>query len=207
MKDQLISKWEKKGINPKIIKAFKSVPRENFIDTNPISKAYLDQPLSIGNGQTISQPTTVMIMTQILDPKKNENILEIGTGSGYQAAIIAKIIEPTVLTTTEIISQLAKQAKNNLKTSGISNVNVIHTDGGIGYKQNAPYDKIIITAACPKIPQPLVKQLKQEGSIIAPVGDLTYGQEMIKAKKVDGKLKKESLGRFVFVPLKGEYGF
>lgn len=208
MKNQLIKAWKEQNIitNKKVLEAFKQVNREDFVRPSQRSGAYIDHPLPIGYGQTISQPTTVMIMTQALDPKKGDNILEIGTGSGYQAALIAKIIDPGKITTTEILPELATIAKNNLKKVGIINAEVIVTDGSCGYKQNSLYDKIIITAASPKIPKPLTDQLKEGGTIIAPVGDRGT-QRMIKAIKIKGKLKEQDLGLFVFVPLKGKHGY
>lgn len=205
----LVDYWKTSGTikDKKLLKAFESVPRDKFIRTGYKGEAYGDHPLPIGHGQTISQPTTVMIMTQALELKPGDKVLEVGAGSGYQAAIIAKMIGDGKVITTEIISELVVFAKENLKNANIKNVDVVNWDGSKGYDKEAPYDKIIVTAACPKIPRPLIKQLKEGGIIVAPVGSLVFGQKMIKGKKIDGKLEEESLGRFVFVPLKGEFGF
>ena len=206
IKEQLANYWESSGIinDKQLIKAFMGVSREVFARSRD---AYGDYPLPIGHGQTISQPTTVMIMTQALELKQGDNVLEVGAGSGYQAAIIAKMVGSGSVVCTEIISELVLFAKENLKKAGINNVKVIGWDGSKGYKKGAPYDKIIVSAACPKIPEPLVEQLKEGGILVAPVGSLIFGQKMIKAKKVKGKLEEHNLGSFVFVPLKGEYGF
>ena len=209
MKQELIDNWQRRGykFDKKLIEAFKAVPREKFVHDHQKEGAYIDIALPIGHSQTISQPFTVMTMTQALDLKPNDKVLEVGTGSGYQAAIIAKIIAPGKIFSTEIISELVIMAKNNLKKANIKNVKVINYDGSKGYPPEAPYDKIIVTAACPEIPKALIEQLKEGGILVAPVGSILFGQKMIKAKKVNGKLHKENLGMFVFVPLKGEFGY
>jgi protein-L-isoaspartate(D-aspartate) O-methyltransferase len=209
-KAKLLQYWKKNSIikDEDVLKAFNNVPREIFVRKEHKKEAYGDYPLSIGHSQTISQPTTVMIMTQSLEPEKGQKVLEIGAGSGWQAAIISKIVgnEGRVIT-TEIIPELAEFAKNNLKRAGINNVEVIQCDGSVGYQKEAPYDRIIITAACPKIPSVLIEQLKTDGIIIAPVGSLIFGQEMIKLRKTKSGTEQENLGSFVFVPLKGKHGF
>lgn len=208
-KQRLIEYWESSGIikDKKVIDAFKAVPREKFVDGKLIEEAYGDFPLPIGEDQTISQPTTVMIMTQALEVKEGMKILEVGAGSGYQAALLSKLAgEKGKVITTEIISALALKAKAKIEKLKLKNVDVVCWDGSKGYKKEAPYDRIIITAACPRIPTSLIAQLKEKGVIIAPVGGW-LGQKMIKATKIKGKLKEENLGYFVFVPLKGEYGY
>ena len=210
MKDILIEKWLNSGIikDKKVIEAFKSVPREKFITKDFLDEAYGDYPLPIGKGQTISQPSTIMLMTQALELKEGHKVLEVGAGSGYQAALIARIVgEKGKVLTTEIIPELAEFAKENIEKCKIKNVEIVNYDGSQGYKKEAPYDRCIITAACPAIPKPIIKQLKEGGIIIAPVGSLTFGQSMIKARKVKGELIEENLGNFVFVPLKGKYGY
>ena len=148
-------------------------------------------------------------MTQALELKARQKVLEIGTGSGYQAALIAYIIgSKGKVLTTEIVPELAEFAKANLKKAKIKNVTVMQIDGSLGYEKEAPYDRIMITAASPKVPEHLLKQLKDKGILVVPVGDL-YGQEMLRIRKAKGKgkVKSESLGRFAFVPLKGKEGF
>ncbi len=208
-KKQLVDYWIKEGIivDKRLIKAFEAVPREDFISPDYVGEAYGDYPLPIGYGQTISQPSTIMIMTEALELRPGDKVLEIGTGCGYQAAILAKMAGPDgKVITTEIIPELAELAKSNLERIYIKNVEVIPVDGSGGFPAYAPYDRIIVTAACPEIPHVLVEQLKEEGVIVAPVGPL-HSQQMIKARKEEGKLKTESLGFFIFVPLRGKYGF
>lgn len=208
-KQHLVDYWKESGLikDKKLIEAFKAVPREEFILDEYLSEAYGDYPLAIGQGQTISQPTTVMLMTQALDLKEGQKVLEVGAGSGYQAAIISKMVgDKGKVITTEIISNLAKFADKNIKKLKLKNAIIIEHDGSEGYEKEAPYDRIMVTAACPKIPPPLIKQLKENGIIVSPVGSL-LGQEMIKGIKKKGKLEIEKLGSFMFVPLKGEYGY
>ena len=205
-KQELVKYWTSNSIikDKRLIEAFKAIPREKFISGELISQAYSDYPLPIAKGQTISQPTTVMIMINALKLKKTDRVLEIGAGSGYCAAIMSKMTK--FVYTTEIIPELAEFAANNIKKARIKNVEVINYDGSQGYEKQAPYDKIMVTAACPKIPPPLIEQLKQDGIIIAPVSHF-LGQNMIKGIKKGKELKTESLGDFVFVPLKGKYGY
>ena len=205
-KEELVRYWTSNKIitDKRLIEAFKAVPREKFILDELVNEAYGDYPLPILKGQTISQPTTVMIMINALALKKTDKVLEVGAGSGYCAAIMSKMTK--FVYTTEIIPELADFASNNIKKAGIKNIEVINYDGSQGYEKKAPYDKIIVTAACPKIPPPLIEQLKQNGIIVAPVAYF-LGQTMIKGVKKGKELKTESLGSFVFVPLKGKYGY
>ena len=208
-KRKLIDYWTSLSIikDKKVIGAFKKVPRENFMKPEHKKEAYGDYPLPIGEGQTISQPTTVMLMTEALELKKNDKVLEIGAGSGYQAAIISNLVgENGKIISTEIIKELAEFAQKNIEKLNLKNVKIIRHDGSNGYKKEAPYDKIIITAACPKIPKPLVHQLKEDGIIVAPVGNMVE-QIMVKARKNKSKLIEEKLGDFMFVPMKGKYGY
>jgi len=205
-KKELVSYWESRGIvkDKKLLDAFLSVPREKFILDGHLSQAYGDYPLPIIGGQTISQPTTVMIMINALELKNTDKVLEVGAGSGYCAAIMSRIAKQVY--TTEIILELADFARKNLAKANIKNVFVINYDGSQGYEKEAPYDKIMVTAACPEIPRPLINQLKEKGIIVAPVSHI-MGQKMIKGIKKQNKLKEESLGDFSFVPLKGKYGY
>lgn len=207
---QLIDYWKRSGTikDKKLLKAFEEVPRELFIRKGFEEEAYFDNPLPIGKGQTISQPSTVMIMTQALELKEGQKVLEVGAGSGWQAAIIAKLVgQKGKVITTEIIPELAEFAKDNIKKAKIKNVKVINYDGSQGYKKEAPYDRCIITAACPRIPPPIIGQLKEGGILVAPISSLVFGQDMIKLRKTSSGIEQESLGSFVFVPLKGKYGF
>ncbi|MBI1972890.1 protein-L-isoaspartate(D-aspartate) O-methyltransferase [Candidatus Woesearchaeota archaeon] len=186
----------------RVLQAFLQVPREQFVPRQFREDAYEDRPLPIGHGQTISQPTTVLLMTSFLQVREGQKILEIGAGSGYQAAILAEIIGPKgKVITLEVHKELAVFAKKNLHS--YTNVQVIHTDGSGGYSKEAPYDRILITAACPTLPQHLLHQLNKDGILVAPVGDLAV-QTMVRIRKGE---EPEALGQFVFVPLQGKYGF
>ena len=205
-KFSLIKYWQdsKIIIDKRVLEAFKKVPREDFIPENLKGEAYGDYPLNIGYGQTISQPTTVMLMTQSLEVKEGNRVLEVGTGSGYQAAILSILVgKKGKVYTTEIIKELYKFAGKNLKS--YKNVKVYNVDGSQGLPRYKPFDRVIVTAAAPKIPDVLIKQLKSNGIILAPIG--IYEQDMIKITKKGKKLIKENLGGFVFVQLKGRYGF
>ena len=195
--------WRKAGISSSLIEAFNTLDRSLFVDESNTSEAYGDHPLPIGFGQTISQPTTIMMMLAELDLSPLDNVLEIGSGSGYNAGLIAKMCKR--VTTVEIIPDLAHLAKQNLWNAGIKNVSVINSDGSIGYLPNAPYDKIIVTCAAPKIPPPLIDQLAEGGMIIVPVGELS--QKMVVGKKKRKEMSYHEIGDFVFVPLKGKHGF
>lgn len=206
--ENLIESWKEYNLNldKKVLEAFRKVKRELFVPHYLKEQAYIDYPLPIGYNQTISQPFTVAIMTNALKLKKGQKVLEVGAGSGYQAAIISKIIgEKGKVITTEIISQLAELARSNLRKAKIRNVIALNKDGSKGYKKESPYDRIIVTAAAPKVPKDLLEQLKPEGILIAPIGS-AYHQEMlriIKPKQKQGKLKIERVSEFefVFVPL------
>lgn len=206
-KSSLIKYWEENKIitNKRVLEAFEKVPRENFIPKELRNEAYGDYPLNIGFGQTISQPTTVMIMTQALDVKEGNKVLEIGTGSGYQSAVISILVgKKGKVYTTEIIKELYEFAKNNLKP--YKNVKVFNVDGSQGLPRYKSYDGIITTAAAPKIPPPLIEQLKNNGRLVIPIGS-PYEQDMIKVIKKGRNLIKENLGSFIFVQLRGKYGF
>jgi len=211
--ERIIESWKSENLieDKNVIEAFRKIKRENFIPENLKEEAYVDMPLDIGYGQTISQPTTVAIMTQALDLKKGMKVLEIGTGSGYQASIIGQIIGKTGhVYSVERIHELISYAKHNIKKTGLKNITVIESDGSLGYANKAPYDRIIVTAACPEIPQELLKQLKQKGILVVPVGSEPYSQRMLRIEKLDKlgkKYNEKNLGDFIFVPLRGKYGF
>jgi protein-L-isoaspartate(D-aspartate) O-methyltransferase len=187
--------------------ALRKIPRHSFIPESIRHLAYRDTPLSIGYNQTISQPSTVVAMTEALDVKRDQKILEIGTGSGWQAAILSYLVgEKGFVYTIEIIKELAEFAKGNLQKMCVKNVNVFVKDGSLGLEEKAPFDRIIVTAACPDIPKPLIEQLKVDGIMVIPVGDV-YLQEMMVVKKLKDKIAKKSIGSFMFVPLVGRFGF
>jgi len=204
MKSRLVEFWRREyHFSRELLNAFNSVPREKFTLPKYKAEAYGDYPLPIGCGQTISQPTTVMMMIDWLELKKTDKVLEVGAGSGYCAAIMSKLCKKVA--TTEIIPELCSFAQANLKKAGIKNVEVVCQDGSTGYEKQAPYDKIMITASCPAVPPPLVRQLKEGGIIIAPVASM-FSEVMVRIRKKNGKLEKEKLGSFAFVPLKGRFG-
>jgi protein-L-isoaspartate(D-aspartate) O-methyltransferase len=199
-KKKLLSYWKKdKIVKDKIVlDALTKVNREEFVPSFQKRFAYDDIPLYIGEGQTISQPTTVAIMTQALGLKKGEKALEIGSGSGYQAAILSEIVGKLgKIATIELLKPLYLFAKKNLKN--YTNVTTVHGDGTKGYPAMAPYNKIIVTAAAKEIPKALLDQLKVGGVMVIPVGD--FIQKMLKITKTKTGLKKEELGEFRFVPL------
>ena len=188
-----------------IIRAFEKVDRANFCLKEHKDLAYVDQPLPILAEQTISQPTTVAIMTEALQPQKGDKALEIGTGSGYQAAILSEIIKPGKIYTIERLSELVDFAKNNLKK--YKNVEIIKGDGSKGLKENAPYDCIIVTACTSEIPKVLKEQLNHNGRLIIPVGKTRFVQDLLLIKKTKSGFETINLGPFAFVPLIGKFGF
>ena len=208
-KTELIRFWKETFNFMEIeLTAFREINREDFIPEELKDAAYQDIPLPLLRGKTISQPTTVMIMTHALELEKGEKVFEIGTGSGYQAAIIAKIVgHKGRVITTEVVPELVSFARQNLKRAKIDNVIVHEEDGSNGMQSEAPFDKIIITSACKEFPKPLLEQLKPEGIIVGPVGT-KYEQEMVRGvKDKNGNLELEFLGPFLFTPMYGKYGF
>lgn len=206
-KNELLLNWQDKNVDERLLLAFEQIPRELFVPPQFKEYAYEDQPLPTVRKQSISQPTTIMIMLQSLELQEGERVFEIGAGAGYQAALISKIIGKSgTLVTVDVIPELVHLAKKNMKYLKLTNVIVFEADGSEGFLPQAPYDRIIITAACPNIPQPVIDQLREGGVVVAPVGDLE-GQTLVKGTKVNGKLELDFLGPFRFVPMKGKYGF
>jgi protein-L-isoaspartate(D-aspartate) O-methyltransferase len=192
--------------NDEVAAAMLKVKRELFVPQAYAMYAYYDTPLPIGYGQTISAPSIVAIMTRVLDLKKGMKVLEIGAGSGYQAAIIAEIVgDEGIVYTIERIPELVKIADENIKKLNFKNVKIIYGDGSLGYESEAPFDRIIITAAIPAISDNLIKQLKRGGKLVAPVGSL-YFQDLVVIEKND-EIKENKILPVVFVPLIGKYGF
>ncbi len=189
-------------------KAMRRVPRDEFLPRDLKEEAYVDNPLPIGEGQTISAPHMVAIMVERLDLSPGQKILEIGAGSGYHAAVCAEIIAPDGhIYTIERISSLATFAEDNLKRTGYSNlVTVIFGDGTKGLPDKAPFDRIFVAAGAPDIPAPLTDQLADGGKLLVPVGGRYY-QDLIKVERKGKKLIKENIGGCVYVPLIGEYGY
>ena len=185
-------------LNKKLLAVMKTIPRHLFVSESMKASAYDDNPLPIGYGQTISQPYMVALMTDILEIKDSDKVLEVGAGSGYQAAILSRLAKKVV--TVERVKELVDRTKKLLKKYKYNNVKVIHDDGTKGYDKEAPYNAIIITAATPTIPKKLLEQLAENGKLVAPVGP-RYHQELIRVKKVKGKLEEEYFGGCIFVPL------
>lgn len=185
----------------KVLQAMKTVPRHEFVPSPVAAAAYDDSPLPIGEGQTISQPYVVAYMTEQLGLKGTEKVLEIGTGSGYQAAVLGALAEQVY--SIEIIEQLARGAERNLQRTGFKNVHVRQGDGYFGWPEMAPFDAIIVTAAPPELPAQLFEQLKPGGKIIAPVG-VSHQELRLITKNFDGSRIEKKLIPVLFVPMTGE---
>ncbi len=199
--DMLRERLEERGItDPRVLEAMRSVPRHLFVPDALRDVAYGDHPLPIGHGQTISQPYIVAIMTQLLEPRPDDKILEIGTGSGYQAAVLAQLVRHVF--TVEIVAPLAERARKLLPTLGCDNVTVITGDGYRGYADEAPFDGIIVTAAPDEVPQPLLDQLRVGGKLVIPVG--AYFQELEVIERTETGFKKQTIFPVRFVPMTGE---
>jgi protein-L-isoaspartate(D-aspartate) O-methyltransferase len=195
----------RRGIeDERVLQAMARVPRHRFLPSPGDPGAYADYPLPIGDGQTISQPYMVAIMTEALQLEGGEKVLEIGAGSGYQAAILAELAR--VVYSVERFPALAERALTRLVELGYENVTVVVGDGSKGYPEQAPYDRIIVTAASPKVADPWTEQLAEGGILLAPVGD-RWGQTLRRLTRREGKLEQENLGGCVFVPLIGEHGW
>ena len=188
----------------KVLAAMRRVPRHLFVPAEVRGSAYSDYPLPIGHGQTISQPYIVAMMTSLLQIQPDDRLLEIGSGSGYQAAVLGILAREVI--SIERIPEVAQLAKKNLDDAGITNVTVVIGDGTLGFPGGAPYDGVLITAATPSIPSPLVEQLAEGGRIVAPVGSRDL-QELVRLTRKGHDLIRESFGGVVFVPLLGEHGW
>lgn len=184
----------------RVLAAMMKVERHLFVPKAYESQAYSDQPLPIGEGQTISQPYIVALMTELLELKGEERVLEIGTGSGYQAAILAELAREVF--TIEIIEPLASSAKKLLSELGYRSIEVKAGDGYLGWPEHAPFDAIIVTCAPDHIPKPLIDQLKEGGRLVLPVG--THSQELKKIVKRSGKIETTDVIPVIFVPMTGE---
>jgi protein-L-isoaspartate(D-aspartate) O-methyltransferase len=195
VKEQL----EARGIsNSKVLAAMRTVPRHKLVRQNMMKHAYLDRPLSIGSGQTISQPYIVAFMTEAINPHQDMKVLEIGTGSGYQAAVLAEIVD--LVFTIEIHEALGRKAQRDLQALGYENIHVRVGDGYAGWPEEAPFDAIVVTAAPDDIPEPLIEQLAEGGKMVIPVGPVGQVQELLLIEKRDGRLKRDHLAPVRFVP-------
>ena len=195
----------RRGIaDPRVLAAMAEVPRERFVPSADADDAYGDHPLGIGCGQTISQPYMVGLMSESLRLRGEEKVLEIGAGSGYQAAILAKLCRQVY--SVERVPALAERARQTLAELGCDNVEVVVGDGSLGWPEAAPYDRIIVTAAAPKVADPWIEQLADGGRLVVPLGD-RWGQMLTVVTKRGAKTKQESICGCVFVPLVGEHGW
>jgi len=186
----------------KVLDAMARIPRHLFVEERLRERAYADYPLPIGDGQTISQPYVVALMTEALRLRPGDRVLEIGTGSGYQAAVLAEIVKDVY--TIEIRKSLADMAEKRFREFGYKNVNVKYADGYFGWEEYAPFDAIIITASANHIPPPLIRQIKEGGRLIIPLGNTVYYQMLTLLTKKKGDLDVEQMGSVAFVPMIGE---
>ncbi len=200
--------WQigRRGIlDPRVLSAMRSVPRHLFVTDDLQNEAYSDHPLPIGHGQTISQPYIVALMTLLLDVKPVDRVLDVGSGSGYQAAVLAKL-SPYV-TTIEFVPELAELSRKNLARSGVTGVEVVQGDGSLGYPPNAPYDVILVAACAPVAPPPLLEQLSPNGRMVIPVE--FNGEQFLEVWRVDANGEDAEYTRDIpvaFVPLRGQWG-
>ncbi len=200
-------RWQlaSRGIkDPAVLEAMGSVPRHLFVPPEYVNEAYADAPLPIGGSQTISQPYMVAWMTELLALTGSEKVLEVGTGSGYQAAILSLLAGRVI--SMERSGELAAEARERLARLGYSNVEVIEGDGSQGYPEQAPYDDIIVTAGAPEIPQPLLDQLADGGRLVIPVGPSSM-QMLVLARRESDRIIKQDMGSCAFVPLVGRFGW
>lgn len=201
IKEQLIDR----GVNnPRVIQAFREIPREEFLPASKKDMAWYDGPVEIDHSSTISQPFIVGLMTQLLDLKGHEKVLEVGTGSGYQAAILSKLAQKVY--SMDISPELVADAKDRVKKLGIKNVVLLSGDGSAGYPEAAPFDAIVVTAGSPKIPQPLIAQLKLGGKLVIPVGD-ELSQNLLLVVRREKDIETHSIEPVRFVLLVGRYAW
>jgi len=195
---------EERGVeDPRVLAAMETVPRHEFVPDRYLSQAYADHPLPIGYGQTISQPFIVALMSEVLQLEKGDRVLEIGTGSGYQAAVLAEM-EIQVFT-VEIIPELAKEARERLINLGYLNIEVLNADGYYGWDEHAPFDALIVTAAPDHLPQPLLQQMAEGSRLVIPIGPIGAVQTLWLLENLEGELVATNLGAVSFVPLTGEH--
>ncbi len=190
---------ERRGIeNERVLQALRDVKRHLFVPPEEVAQAYEDHPLPIGHGQTISQPYIVALMTESIDPKETDRVLEIGTGSGYQAAVLSKLVKEVY--SIEIVEALGREAAERLKNLGYANVTVRIGDGYKGWPDKAPFDAIVVTAAPPEVPQALVDQLADGGRMVVPVGT-AFQELLLIEKEKGGELTKRVITAVRFVPM------
>lgn len=199
-RDQMVQRQiERRGITTEaVLEAMRQVPRHEFVPQSQASHAYEDRPLPIGYGQTISQPYIVAYMTELVQPDPDDRVLEVGTGSGYQAAVLAEIVDQVY--TVEIIPELSATAAQRLGRLGYDAVTVKQADGYYGWEEHAPYDAIVVTAAAEHVPPPLIEQLKDGGRMVIPVGSPFYTQTLMLVEKEGDQVTTRSLTPVQFVP-------
>ncbi|MCD6170075.1 MAG: protein-L-isoaspartate(D-aspartate) O-methyltransferase [Candidatus Latescibacteria bacterium] len=203
--EMVVTQLEARDItNPEVLQAMRMVPRHRFVDRSLWHQAYDDRPLPIGQGQTISQPYMVALMTQCLQPSKDHGVLEVGTGSGYQAAILAEIVRQVF--TIERNPELSQKAQILLEELGYRNIRFKIGDGTLGWEQFSPYDRILVTAGAPDIPTSLLDQLSDSGKMVIPVGGAYY-QDLMLIEKEGKKVRKRDVCGCTFVPLVGKQGW
>lgn len=191
--------------DPRVLHAMGEVRRHLFVDEAQRARAYEDGPLPIGHGQTISQPYMVAVMTECLELGGEKQVLEVGTGSGYQAAVLGRLARE--VSSVERIAPLAEQAAARLRDLGYTNVRVVLGNGTLGLPAYAPFDRVLVTAAAPTLPPALVAQLAEGGIIVAPVGESWLGQTLVVGRKVGGRVTTHEVLRCIFVPLVGAEGW
>jgi protein-L-isoaspartate(D-aspartate) O-methyltransferase len=202
--EMIVTQIEARGVrNPAVLNAMRSVPRHEFVLEQYIDRAYIDQPLPINFGQTISQPYIVALMSELLEIEVGEKVLEIGTGSGYQAAVLGEM--GAEVYTVEIIPELAQEARDRLDFLGYTQINSLTADGYFGWKEHAPFNAIIVTAAPDHLPQPLANQLAEGGRLVIPIGPVGDFQTLWLFEKADGELQATNMGGVRFVPLTGDH--
>lgn len=191
-----------RGVNDsRVLEAMAQVPRHLFVKENLRFQAYEDRPLPLGDGQTISQPYVVALMSELLELKGNEKALEVGTGSGYQAAVLSHLVREVY--TIEISPSLAERARETLSGLGYSNVQVKTGDGFFGWAERGPFDAIVVTASAIKVPEPLWNQLREGGRMVMPMGDTSKTQRLVRIRKLEGKRHVEDITGVIFVPMTG----
>ena len=201
VQEQLVSR----GINDaRVLEVMARVPRHLFLESELRNQAYEDHPLPIGASQTISQPYIVALMAQALELKGTERVFEVGTGSGYLAAVLSELCAEVF--SVETVEKLASKARNLLTSLGYRNVSVLMGDGTLGWKEHSPYDAVVISAAAPCIPRPLLEQLKTPGYLVFPMGEREL-QTLVRIRKDKAGIREEYLGECQFVKLKGQYGW
>ena len=204
-RQRLVETIRSKGINDlAVLRAFEMTPRHLFVPTGLWHKAYEDAPLPIGSGQTISQPSIHAKYLELLHLKGTEKVLEIGTGSGYQTVLLANLVDQVF--SIERIAALMQQAKQNIDRAGVHNVSLMVGDGTVGWRAHAPYDAILVSAASPSVPQPLVEQLAEGGKLVIPLGGMEE-QDLVMFTRRGPELVRESILPVRFVPLLGMHGW